>query len=80
MKNTYELNVAIARIYELKKNNPKWSMKLIIGRVADWNKLDYNVLSGEIRRRNYKKKKVIKPIVVEPTQEDFQPPWWTYNN
>ena len=82
-----ELDIAVRRVYELKKNNRTWSFSFIVSKVSNWNRVDYSTLYREIMRRNKKRKKVKAeskiPFVDESRKlgkrepkEDENIPWW----
>jgi hypothetical protein len=74
-----ELENAVTRVFELRKNNPKWDIQMIVSKVSTWNRVDYNTLFKEILKRK-KKKKSFSISEKMQEEEEFQPPWWTYNN
>lgn len=47
-----ELDEAVKRVYQIKKENKGWGFSMVVSKVSEWHKIDYELLMGEIIRKN----------------------------
>ena len=87
--NNDPVRIAVNRVFEMRKNNPTWSFSFIVGKVADWHKISFNVIMERVMIMNRKrtKKKIApingnkKPKVIDRGEDGYpkNAPWWVKN-
>ena len=50
------VRIAVARVFEMRKNNSEWSFSFIVNKVADWHKVSFNVIMGRVLEMNKRSK------------------------